>query len=280
MRQELPTQRHELEVDGHRVSVLTAGSPGDRPPVLAVHGFGSSAVGTWQTTGHLAALLAAGRFVIAPDLLGHGCSDTPTDPAAYTLDGLVGIVAAAATELGPPAGPVDLLGYSLGARICWELLTGSARTALTADRPRRGVLGGFDARELFDGVDEPLLRRALGETTGTAATATFDGRLVTPYTDIPADTLRIVRIIRAGRDVVPEALLALVTGLSGTPVGAGQPAVPLLFAAGEWDSLAAGAQRLAAELPNAEYLQIPRRGHISAVPAGAFRSATVEFLGR
>lgn len=266
--------RHEVSVAGSRISVLVAGTAGPQPPVLAIHGFGSSAAGSWQATGHLKALVRAGRQVIAPDLLGHGRSDTPTDPGAYSLAGLAALATAALEQLagddGPDDGAVDLLGYSLGARLCWEILaTGSPWSR----RPRRAVLGGFDGRALFDGVDEPALRAALGERSWPV-----DGTEPLAVQSLPPATRRIVDIIRAGRDVRPAALLAVVRGLSGAPVSAGSPVIPLLFAAGEQDPLATGARELAGRLPAGTFLPIPRRDHISAVPAGVFRAATVQFL--
>ncbi|MDQ6658383.1 MAG: alpha/beta hydrolase, partial [Actinomycetota bacterium] len=69
LRLNVPIERQTAEVGGARISVLLAGQPSAAPPVLAVHGFGSSAQYTWQTTGHLIGLARAGRYVIAPDLL-------------------------------------------------------------------------------------------------------------------------------------------------------------------------------------------------------------------
>jgi pimeloyl-ACP methyl ester carboxylesterase len=248
------TERHTVHsADGTRLSVLVARPPGgpDRvadaagllPPVLAVHGFASSAERNWLRTGHLAELTRAGRTVIAPDLRGHGLSDRPHGPDAYTLDGMLADLIAAVTGIAVEAGVpvVDLLGYSLGARLCWTL---AIRKALPI---RRMVLGGFDARPLFQGVDQGRL-----ESLATAA---------------------------PGNDLV--ALRALVGGLSGsggTPTGRPLPAVPTLIVAGTDDGLATGGRELADRLPHGAFLAVPGRDHVSTVPASPFRRGVVEFL--
>ena len=214
------------------------------PPVLAVHGFASSAVGNWQRTGHLDALARAGRVVIAPDLRGHGLSDHPHRPDAYRLPAMLEDLVAAVTAItGPPlAGePIDLLGYSLGARLCWSL-------ALERRLPvRRMVLGGFDGRPLFAGVT--------------------------------AD--RLSELAASGRDNDRVALGHLAEGLAGTggtlprrPL----PEAPTLLVAGGDDPLAIRAEHVASSLPHGAFLPIPGRDHVTAVPAAAFRRGTVAFL--
>ncbi|MDQ6656674.1 MAG: alpha/beta hydrolase, partial [Actinomycetota bacterium] len=245
------------------------------PPVLAVHGFGSSAQYTWQTTGHLIGLARAGRYVIAPDLLGHGLSDKPTDPSAYTLDGLATLAVAALSGFVEP-GPTDLLGYSLGARICWQLLTQGPGS--TEAQWRRAVLGGYDGRALFEAVDEPALRRSLGESSPLAVDS-VDAESVASL-ELSHATQRIADIARAVPGNSLPALLAVVRGLSGTRPPGGTPIIPVLFAAGTDDPIATGAAMAAAAVPSAEFLPIPGRDHVSAVPASVFRNGAVEFLGR
>src|SRR5690606_32334272 len=85
-------------------------------PVVLVHGFGTSSDRTWRDNGWIDLLQDAGREVVAIDLLGHGRSDKPHDPAAY--DDLEALVAA---QL--PDGPIDGVGFSLGARVLLTLAT-------------------------------------------------------------------------------------------------------------------------------------------------------------
>lgn len=80
------------------------------PPVVLVHGFGTSARRTWGSLGWIDLLSEAGREVHAPDLLGHGAAPKPRRQAAYVdLEGWL------AGQL--PAGPLDAVGFSLGARL-------------------------------------------------------------------------------------------------------------------------------------------------------------------
>ncbi|HKZ92329.1 MAG TPA: alpha/beta fold hydrolase, partial [Candidatus Limnocylindrales bacterium] len=54
---------------------------GGGPALLLLHGFTGSAA-SWST---VAASQGAHHLVIVPDLLGHGRSDAPGDPASYVL---------------------------------------------------------------------------------------------------------------------------------------------------------------------------------------------------
>ncbi len=105
------------------------------PPIVLVHGFASSGVRTWGESGWLDLLADAGRQVVAIDLLGHGAAEKPHDPQAYAqLEEL------ALAEF--PEGPVDAIGFSLGARTLLVL------AAAHPERFHRLVLAGVGANLL------------------------------------------------------------------------------------------------------------------------------------
>lgn len=216
----------------------------DAPPVLAVHGFASSAAGNWRRTGHLDALTRAGRLVIAPDLRGHGLSDRPHLSDAYRLPAVLGDLMAAVTAIaGPPDAdePIDLLGYSLGARLCWTL-------AVERGLPvRRMVLGGFDGRPLFVGVTVERLE-ALAASGGSN------------------DRVALHHLVEG------------LAGTGGTPTQAPLPDAPTLLVAGGDDPLATRAAEFARSLPHGAFLPVPGRDHVTAVPAAAFRRGAAAFL--
>jgi pimeloyl-ACP methyl ester carboxylesterase len=80
---------------------------GDGPPIVFVHGMGTSAA-TWD---RCADLLADRFTTIAVDLLGHGESPVPDDPDEYTRDRALGDLDDVLADLDRPA---VLVGHSLG----------------------------------------------------------------------------------------------------------------------------------------------------------------------
>jgi pimeloyl-ACP methyl ester carboxylesterase len=131
-----------------------------QPTVLLVHGFASSGADNWVDTGWVKALRAAGRRVVYLDCRGHGASDKPHDPAAYTLDAMAGDVEELLRYAN--ARTVDLFGYSMGARISLHLLT-RGKSA----RIRSAILGGVGEHTLGPRTDAAGIGDALAATDPT-----------------------------------------------------------------------------------------------------------------
>ena len=245
--------------DGTRISVYRHPHPTDRPPVLLVHGLGSDAQTNWVQAGWIRGLRAAGRTAVSFDLRGHGASEAYRDPDRYRLGLMVGDLEAVLQAVLPDGDPIDAIGYSLGARVLLE--------STTSDLPpiRRLVLGGSAGQPQLQHIDVDEVERAVlhGEAPSDA------------------ETTRIARTISAlpGNDTI--ALTALVRGLNADPDTARRtpdPAVPTLLAVGTDDPLHDRARQWSAVLPSSEFISIPGRNHVSAVPSGVFRAAGIEFL--
>jgi pimeloyl-ACP methyl ester carboxylesterase len=99
----------ELELYGHRVSYRTAGSG---PALLLLHGIANSSE-TWE---RVAPLLSERFTLIAPDLMGHGQSETPRGD--YSLGAHASAARDIATALGHER--MTILGHSLGGGIAMQ----------------------------------------------------------------------------------------------------------------------------------------------------------------
>lgn len=224
---------------------------GDGPPVLLVHGFGSSAAGNWAQTGWVRALTEAGRTAIAVDLRGHGASGKPRTPAEYRLEllvaDLVSVLDAAEVEAA------DVLAYSMGGLVGLEL----ARRH--PSRVRRIVVGGTGAHEAFAQV-------------GPGEARAFAERGVEPADPVAREVLAMT----AAPGNEPAVLAACVEGLAGARPDAEVPAAALVVA-GSRDSIADSAAALAAAL-GAQWVTVPDRDHRTAVSARSFKRAALDFL--
>jgi pimeloyl-ACP methyl ester carboxylesterase len=244
-----------MTTDGVAIASYEWGDP-DAPTVVAVHGFASSAIANWHATGWTRELTRAGFHVIAIDQRGHGASDKPHDPAAYSMEILVAdLLTVVDTAL---IDDFALLGYSLGARVGWH-----AALELP-ERLTRAVLGGIP-----DG--DPLTRFRVDEARGfVAGGQRSDDRLTMTYLDMAAGM--------PGNDV--GALVSLVEGMRGgiQPDANDPPRQPMLFATGSADPILDASRRLAAATPHGEFLEIPDRGHFNAPTSRVFRHGAVRYL--
>jgi pimeloyl-ACP methyl ester carboxylesterase len=78
----------EIIAAGERVRIVETG-PEDGPAVVLLHGWGASA---YNFRAILPALGRAGIRAVAPDLRGHGWSETQVPPGAWTVQSMVGWV--------------------------------------------------------------------------------------------------------------------------------------------------------------------------------------------
>lgn len=234
------------------VHTVTAKGQASGPPVLLIHGFASNGATDWPDDAWAHSLSDAGRDVLVVDLPGHGQS-VPVAEAAPTsaiLDALAAVVSTA-------GGTVDVVSYSLGSRLAWDL----------ARRPdvqvRRAVFGGLSAAEPFGAVDVAAARAALAG--GTA----------------PEDPLTAMILGMAsapGND--PHSLLQIVEGLRAEPFlpSAEAPAVPVLVVSGESDPMGEGLEGLTALMPDARLVRVPG-DHVGALRSAQFRERAQEHLG-
>lgn len=126
--------------EGQRLHALVwdaAGASGNRSPIVLLHGFMQSAR-SWMK---IAQVLAETHTVYALDLMGHGESAKPNDPARYTYDDVAASVDAflrtvvcvsvqcaspQSTTARPPfAQRAHVVGYSMGARVALRLASTS-----------------------------------------------------------------------------------------------------------------------------------------------------------
>lgn len=91
---EFPFKENYAEIDGVRLHYVDEGSG---PPILMVHG-----QPTWSYLYRkmIPPLVAAGYRCVAPDLMGFGLSDKPTDESEYTLRRHVELVTGLVEQLG------------------------------------------------------------------------------------------------------------------------------------------------------------------------------------
>ncbi|MGJ4842902.1 alpha/beta fold hydrolase [Leifsonia sp. Le1] len=271
-----------------RTTVASAASGDHLPPVILLHGFASSGDDDFTATGWPRTFADAGHTTHVIDLPGHGHSPAVTDAASGTTTSVVGAIVSAIEALG--ADQVDVVAYSLGARLAWEL------PAASTGRVRRMVLGGLSPFEPFTAVDLDALRRLTGVGMDAAAassapsigveldaaatstgTSTSITKTTTPATD-PLTGMMAAMVSAPGADTA--SLVALIAGLGSEPFApeSGAPDVPVLFVAGSEDPMAGGIGQLVAAVPGAAIVRVPG-DHRGALDSAEFRAAAVAFLG-
>jgi pimeloyl-ACP methyl ester carboxylesterase len=240
-----------------------AGGAAGRSPlsvVLLIHGFASNATINWVQTGWVKTLADAGHRVIAFDHRGHGASEKlyrvtdygaplMADDAVNLLDHL-GIAVA------------DIVGYSMGARICGFLLLNHP------SRIGRAIFGGLGIHMVTgmgsrgDTIAHALEARSLDEVTDPGA------RMFRAFAEqTQSDLKALAACMRSARTPIMADGLAAITS-------------SVLIVVGSDDAVAGSGAELAALIPGARAIVLPGRDHMKAVGDRAFKEEAVRFLAR
>jgi len=230
---------------------------GHGEPIVLVHGFASNKDVNWVMPGWVATLTRAGRRVIALDNRGHGQSTKLYDEADYHTDLMAGDVAALIAHL--KLGCADVMGYSLGARICAVLAVRHVPCV------RSVVLGGAGIRLVHTAGLRDEIADALEASSIDAVTDPM-GRTFRLFAEqTKSDLKALAACLRGSRQALAREELAAIR-------------VPVLVAVGTKDDVAGSGPELARLIPHGLALDIPGRDHMLAVGDKVYKNGVVEFL--
>jgi pimeloyl-ACP methyl ester carboxylesterase len=240
--------------DGVRIAWETVG---EGPPVLLVHGFGASRVQNWRTPGWYETLTGAGYTVVAFDCRGHGESDKPHEPAAYTESAMADDIGLIMRAGGHERAFV--MGYSMG---------GSLTLQFAYEHPERVVaamIGGVGANYFTRTQD---WRAAIADgllTDGTSSLSAVQ-RMFRDFAHQPGkDPRALSACMREPKPPLSREELAAIT-------------VPALVVCGETDTVSGPPEPLAAALGNARAITVAKRDHMLTVGDRLYKQAVLEFL--
>jgi 2-succinyl-6-hydroxy-2,4-cyclohexadiene-1-carboxylate synthase len=251
---------------------------GAGPPLLLLHGFTGSA-DEWAP---LLPALAPLRDAIAVDLIGHGRSSAPADPARYTMDQCVLDLLALLDALG--VGRLDVLGYSMGGRVALHLAAAApARvSSLLLESASPGIADAGE-RAARAAADDALAERIEAEGLEWFADHWAAVPLFASQAALPPEVRAALRERR-----LQGSARGYANSLRG--MGAGRqeslwdrlPALPMpaLLVSGELDGkYLASNERVAALLPEARHAIVRGAGHtVHLEQPEAFRDLVVGFL--
>lgn len=253
---------------------------GEGPALLLLHGFTGSGA-TW--TPHLSASGGwRGFTTIAVDLLGHGESDCPPDPARYRMERCVEDLTGLLDELSIRQAAV--LGYSMGGRVALRLALHAPERlwALVLESASPGIEDASE-REERARSDAALAEAIEREGVEAFVDRWQDQPLFASQARLPATVREEVRRQRLRNDS-----RGLANSLRGTGAGVQEPLLnrlgelrmPVLLLAGALDErYCALARRMAAALPCARLEVVPEAGHAMHLERPeAFAGAVREFL--
>ncbi|MHA6967281.1 alpha/beta fold hydrolase [Glutamicibacter bergerei] len=239
--------------------VISANSESEARPVLLIHGFASSAEMNWNRSRWVQHFSDHGRDVILLDLPGHG-EDPYRNEGSWTPTRIREAIAEGLNELN--SGPVDVLGYSLGARLGWEF------AAHFPELVNRLVMGGpasIDPLAAFE-LDQARAFMDQGEEMHDEYTA------------------KVINIAKSESANDFNALFRLIEAIKTDPYipASKVPACPTLLVAGDHDDLATTMPQLRRLLKNAGTESaihwLPGRNHANAVTSREFKEKALEFF--
>lgn len=238
-------------------------SYGSGQPIILVHGFASSGAINWVNTGWVSTLAEAGFAPVTIDNRGHGFSEKLYDPELYPARVMARDVAGLIDhlELNETHGPVPIMGYSMGARICAFVSMQNPHKVSTA------IFGGLGINMIHglggsQDIVEGLLAPKLADVKSPA------GRMFRIFAEhTKSDLKALAACMQSSRDPISAEKLSKIL-------------LPVLVAVGDQDTIGGSPQELADILPRGEALIIEGRDHMRATGDKKFKSGVVDFLSR
>jgi len=235
-----------------------------RPTLLLLHGFTGSAA-SWR--GHVATLTRYAT-VVAVDLIGHGNSDAPADPARYTMAHCIADLLAALDHLG--IAHVVALGYSMGARVALRLAAAAPdRVAALILESGSPGLATEEEREARRAADAALATRIEQDGVDKFVDYWEAIPLFATQRGLPAPVRDRLR-----RQRLRNSATGLANSLRGMGTGTQEPLwdrlgtimLPALLVAGALDEkFCVIGCAMAAAMPRADLAVVPGAGHTTHV---------------
>jgi pimeloyl-ACP methyl ester carboxylesterase len=238
--------------NGVRIHYETEGAG---PPLLLHCGFYQS-LHDWRDAGYVAALRDDYRLVLL-DPRGHGASDKPHDPTAYTIDAFVADVVAVLDDLGEAT--AHYWGYSMGGNIGFAL-------AHLAPRRCRSLVIGADPGTWTD-ADARRQAAANLRQGGPAGIVASWERGLGPLSDALRTRLLAsdVEALAANRIAVAERIEG---GGADYARGLAAVAPPMLLYCGDRDDFYAAMQAISAQLPPERFITLTGLNHVEGFYRG------------
>jgi 2-succinyl-6-hydroxy-2,4-cyclohexadiene-1-carboxylate synthase len=263
-----------IKLAGADYNVVTAGAGA---PLMLLHGFTGSAE-SWT---HLQPALTARFTMVMPDLLGHGRTGAPDDPARYRMERCVADLIAILDAM--EVARTHLLGYSMGGRV--------ALAAAIAHPERVASLILESASPGLAGAGEREARVASDNMLADAIERDGLEAFVTRWERIPLFATQERLPARVGARLHVQRLannpIGLANSLRGLGTGVQPPLwewlaelkMPCLIMAGELDAKFAGiARAMTAAMARSTLAIVPDAGHtIHLERPAAFEHLVLEF---
>jgi pimeloyl-ACP methyl ester carboxylesterase len=231
---------------------------GSGRPLVLLHGWANNYKMNFVDLGWIDTLSPI-RRIIGVDQRGHGASDKPHDPAAYSNEIMTNDVIGLLDYLGIEK--ADFFGYSMGAQVTTRLL------AQAPERVSAAVLGG---------VGVGMLNPA-GDDSQRIYAAVISALEADDPSTIENDVLRTVRNLyeSQGNDLKALAAWLEADHFAATREQLANVSVPVLVVNGEADP---EGPQVAAAIAGAQIEVIPGTNHITVMGDQRFKDRVYRFL--
>jgi pimeloyl-ACP methyl ester carboxylesterase len=234
---------------------------GEGPAVVLVHGFGSSRLQNWKSTGWYGGLTDAGFSIVAMDCRGHGDSGKPHNETAYGHDRMAEDVVTVMQACG--LSDALVLGYSMGGFIGLRLL------AAHPERVLKLAIAGVGETYLQDRITSPAARAVLADallTPDKNGITDPRAKMFRAFADQPGkDRFALAACMRAMSPHLPLEILS-------------QLQRSVLVVNGSEDETAGRPEPLASAIADGYAMTVPGRDHMSAVGDKHTRQAVIAFF--